>query len=166
MHWKAPKVPENQLKAMKTKETQRISKDRRKVGQDNLGGFVELRGTSWNVEKLQKFDQIWAYFGFRTSWNFVELRGTSWKYRQSPSWWFPEFSAAFWWTFVDFIVFFTFFDAFCTFCMFCKCFCEIGLHLLQMASTQLALPGVKMLTALLFLVDWCSPVWHVKLLLT
>ena len=165
MHWKAPKVPENQLKAMKTKETQRISKDRRKVGQDNLGAFVELRGTSWNFVERRKIAKIWPNLSLFWLQNFVELRGTSWKYRKSPSWWFRVFGCLLV-NFCWFYVFFTFLMRFCTFCMFCKCFCEIGLHLLQMASTQLALPGVKMLTALLFLVDWCSPVWHVKLLLT
>ena len=148
-------MPENQLKAMKTKETQRISKDRRKVGQDNLGAFVELRGTSKNCKNLTKFELILASELRGTSWNFVELRGNT---ENHPVDGFRSFRLPFGELLLILLCFFTFFDAFCTFCMFCKCFCEIGLHLLQMASTQLALPGVKMLTALLFLVDWCSPV--------
>ena len=70
-------MPENQLKAMKTKETQRISKDRRKVGQDNLGAFVELRGTSKNCKNLTKFELILTSELRGTSWNFVELRGNT-----------------------------------------------------------------------------------------
>ena len=85
----------------------------------------------------------------------MELRGNT---ENHPVDGFRSFRLPFGELLLILLCFFTFFDAFCTFCMFCKCFWEIGLHLLQMASTQLALPGVKMLTALLFLVDWCSPV--------